>query len=71
MIVQTEPLYRCDICGHVAKWDNETWTQIVCALGTGYRGWEHAFHVCSDKCDDEFRKLSKKAREKLYLTISI
>lgn len=71
MIIQTEPLYRCDICGKEDTWNKRNWISIYSMLGKGMAGYEHTFHVCSYDCEKEFDKLSKKDREELLKKITI
>ncbi len=69
MVVHHEPLYKCDVCGTSGPWRHPPWVCLMVAMGSGYRGWEHNFHCCSDACAEKIRAMPKKEREKLAYQI--
>jgi hypothetical protein len=62
MKLQTEPTYKCDICGKESRWIKGQWWAHVFPV----RGDEYEFHVCSDECDDKLLAMTKMERIKLY-----
>jgi len=65
MKIQTETIYRCDICGKESVWVKGTWIAHTFFFGIGYKGWEHEYHLCSWQCDTKLELMSKQQRKRL------
>lgn len=66
MKIETDPVYKCDICGKESKWIKGEWWAHIFPIKHAEIYDEYEFHLCSEECDEKLSSMTKMERVKLY-----